>query len=180
MTNLLEETLAAATKDGPARLRNDAPDVILPEGAELRYAAVRMDDRGSLMEVLRNSDEPDTPIEQVYTVSVRPGLVKGWALHKLHDDRYFILSGDLLVVLYDVRPESKTCGQIFKLVLSGNRPAMLRIPANVWHADHNVGTSDVLMLNLPTMEYDLEDPDKFRLPIDTDLIPYSFGAASGW
>ena len=24
------------------------------------------------------------------------------------------------------------------------------------------------------------DPDKYRLPIDTSLIPYSFGTARGW
>ena len=33
---------------------------------------------------------------------------------------------------------------------------------------------------IPTRPYDHANPDKYRLPIDTPLIPYSFGDAKGW
>jgi dTDP-4-dehydrorhamnose 3,5-epimerase len=35
-------------------------------------------------------------------------------------------------------------------------------------------------VNFPTIPYDHADPDKYRLPIDTTLIPFSFGSAHGW
>jgi dTDP-4-dehydrorhamnose 3,5-epimerase len=56
----------------------------------------------------------------------------------------------------------------------------VNIPRFVWHADRNIGTSDVIVINFPTMQYDHAKPDKYRLPIDTDLIPHDFGPAKGW
>ena len=44
----------------------------------------------------------------------------------------------------------------------------------------NIGASDVVVIDFPTAPYNHEDPDKYRLPIDTPLIPYSFTAARGW
>jgi len=31
-----------------------------------------------------------------------------------------------------------------------------------------------MMVNMPTRQYNHENPDKYRLPLDTDLIPYDF------
>ena len=59
-------------------------------------------------------------------------------------------------------------------MLSAFRRQIVNVPRNVWHADHNIGSSDVLVVNLPTTAYDHANPDKYRLPIDTDLIPYKF------
>ena len=36
------------------------------------------------------------------------------------------------------------------------------------------------MVNYPTIQYDHSNPDKYRLPLDTDLIPFSFDGAKGW
>jgi dTDP-4-dehydrorhamnose 3,5-epimerase len=39
----------------------------------------------------------------------------------------------------------------------------------------------VLVVNLPTTEYDYAAPDKLRLPLDTDLIPHRFPPGTrGW
>jgi dTDP-4-dehydrorhamnose 3,5-epimerase len=56
----------------------------------------------------------------------------------------------------------------------------MNVPKFVWHADHNVGSEEAVIVNFPTIQYDHASPDKYRLPIDTPLIPYSFGAAHGW
>ena len=58
------------------------------------------------------------------------GFVKGWNLHKLHEDRYFVLHGTLELVLYDVRPESATCGKLSR-IWSRNRDGTAR-PALSW------------------------------------------------
>jgi hypothetical protein len=38
----------------------------------------------------------------------------------------------------------------------------------------NVGTSEAFFINLPTRPYDYADPDKYRIPVDSGKIPYSF------
>jgi dTDP-4-dehydrorhamnose 3,5-epimerase len=57
---------------------------------------------------------------------------------------------------------------------------LVNIPRNVWHADHNIGSKDLLVVNFPTLVYDHANPNKLRLPIDSDLIPYEFGSAKGY
>jgi dTDP-4-dehydrorhamnose 3,5-epimerase len=112
--------------------------------------------------------------------TIRPGYVKGWGLHKTHEDRYFILQGDMELVLYDPRPGSSTHGDICKITMSETNRRLVNIPKFVWHAEQNIGDGDVVVIDLPTEPYNHESPDKYRLPIDTPLIPHSFGNARGW
>ena len=119
------------------------------------------------------------PLLFSYCFTIRPGYVKGWNLHERHEDRYALLQGELELVLYDPRPESKTYGEVCKIVLSEHDRKLVNIPRNVWHADHNIGSKDVLVVNFPTLPYDHAKPDKLRLPIDSDLIPYKFDDAKG-
>jgi dTDP-4-dehydrorhamnose 3,5-epimerase len=122
----------------------------------------------------------EEPLVFAYTFSIRPGFVKGWNLHKEHEDRYTLLQGEMELVLYDPRPDSPTCGDVCRVLLSEHNRSLVNIPRNVWHADYNIGTKDVVAVNFPTTPYDHANPDKYRLPIGTDLIPYSFGDAKGW
>lgn len=176
MTNsLLEQTLAASVKDGETVTPDGQPVAPGIAGVKRRASTPIVDERGSLFEVYNASwDFSDAPVDQVYAVTIRPNIVNGWALHMHHDDRYFILSGDMQVVLYDVRPDSPSYGQIVRLTLSDRRRELVCIPKMVWHADVNVGSDDVLLLNMPTQRYNYTDPDKYRLPLDTPLIPFSF------
>ena len=44
----------------------------------------------------------------------------------------------------------------------------------------NIGQTEAVFINLPTRAYNHEDPDKYRLPLKNDLIPFSFDDAPGW
>ncbi|RDL46737.1 hypothetical protein BLJAPNOD_06933 [Ensifer sp. M14] len=179
--DLLQQTLATAVQD--QRTVDEQRQSIAPllDGMSFYNSIRHDDDRGSVTEIYdpRWGWHPD-PLVFSYIFTIRPGMVKGWGLHKEHEDRYFVLSGELELVLYDPRPDSGTCGKICRVYLSGSRPRLINVPKYVWHADHNIGTSDVVVINFPTIQYDHTSPDKYRLPIDTDLIPYSFGSAKGW
>lgn len=168
-------------RDQPTVTPDGQPLIALPPGVNFHSSRTIIDDRGSVCELYdpRWNWHPD-PLVFAYMFTLRPGMVKGWGLHKLHDDRYFIISGEMEVVLYDERPDSPTRNTITKIALSEFDRRLMSIPAGVWHADVNIGSKDVLVVNFPTTAYDHENPDKYRLPIDTDRIPYSFGAAKGW
>jgi len=55
---------------------------------------------------------------------------------------------------------------------------LLVIPRGVWHAERNIGASDVVVVNFPTIPYDHASPDKYRLPLDTKELPVDLGP--GW
>jgi dTDP-4-dehydrorhamnose 3,5-epimerase len=177
----LELTLEAAEQDRCTTDEAREQIVPLPFGASFHESVRHNDDRGSVTELYdpRWDWHPD-PLVFCYMFTIRPQMAKGWGLHKLHEDRYFVIDGELEVVLYDVRPDSPTCGCISKVYLSAARPRLLNIPRNVWHADRNIGMSDVKVINFPTIQYDHSNPDKYRLPLDTELIPHKFGDTKGW
>lgn len=180
--SLLRQTFAAAISD-PATVETDGTPIHLyADGTREHQSRTHIDNRGSVTELFdtRWGWHPD-PINFVYTYTIRPGCAKGWGLHKLHEDRYFLLDGRMEIICYDVRPDSPTCGQISKIIFSPEDPRIISIPAYVWHANINIGNTDVRVINFPTMPYDHEKPDKLRLPIDTPAIPYKMPTGiTGW
>ena len=63
-------------------------------------------------------------------------------------------------------------------MLSVLQRKLLVIPRGVWHAERNIGAVDVQVVNFPTIPYDHTNPDKYRLPLDTDELPVQLGP--GW
>jgi dTDP-4-dehydrorhamnose 3,5-epimerase len=84
----------------------------------------------------------------------------------------FVYGGVLKVVLYDARSDSPTHGQLNIFHFGTHDRALLSIPAGVWHAVKNVGAQDASFVNLPSRPYEHDDPDKYRLPLDNDVIPH--------
>jgi dTDP-4-dehydrorhamnose 3,5-epimerase len=115
-----------------------------------------------------------------YCFTIRPGYVKGWNLHERHEDRYALVQGELELVLYDPRPDSKTYGEICKIVVSEYDRKLVNIPRKRLARRPQHRQQDLLVVNFPTLVYDHANPDKLRLPIDSDLIPYEFGSAKGY
>jgi dTDP-4-dehydrorhamnose 3,5-epimerase len=153
----------------------------LPDGVSLYDCKLHIDDRGSLCEMF-NPDWGwnDKPMTYSYYFTVRPGKVKGWGVHYEHEDRYFILVGDVELVLYDDREDSPTYKSVFKIYLSEQDRKAINIPPRVYHATHNIGLKEAILINFPTKLYDRENPEKYRLPYNTDRIPYSFDTPRGW
>lgn len=173
--DLLETMLAVAVKDTPTTKADGTLDLRLPHGCKIHRRPVHVDDRGELQEIYGAAwDIDDIPVTHLYMTTLRPGVVKGWSLHKLHQDRYFLISGTMQVVMFDPRPDSPTLGEVFKITLSERDRFVLTVPEFVWHADYNCDSKEALFINLPTVGFDRKNPDKYRLPIDSPLIPYRF------
>jgi dTDP-4-dehydrorhamnose 3,5-epimerase len=154
----------------------------LPAGMIVRDLTTHTDGRGTVCELYdpRWGVHPD-PLVFSYVFTIRPGAAKGWGVHRRHDDRYAFLQGELELVLYDGRTDVETSGLEARLFLSGFQRKLVTIPTGVWHAERNVGQTDVVVVNFPTIQYDHTSPDKFRLPLDTDELPVKLGPEwRGW
>lgn len=177
----MENGSLSALQDDPTVTAAGEERQRLPEGVTIRDLVLHVDDRGTVCELL----DPrwgwsDDPIVFSYVFTLRPGKVKGWGMHMLHEDRYAVIAGDMEVVMYDERENAPTRGLVASVVLSGQRRRLMNIPAGVWHCNHNIGTTDVVTVNFPTQPYDHDQPDKYRLPLDTDRIPYKWPDQRGW
>lgn len=148
-------------------------------GVVMRKAVTISDSRGTVCEIYDERwNVSDKPIVFVYQVSIRPKQIKGWVVHRTYDDRSFVSQGTIKFVLYDDRPDSPTYQRLNVLYLSEYERGYISIPAGVFHALENVGDTDAMFINMPTKGYNHANPDKYRLPLENDLIPYSFAEAA--
>lgn len=168
------KTVQSVTREGASV----APMI---DGVLIRPCVTHQDDRGTLMEIYSQAWKFDNvPLVHTYLVTVRPGKVKGWAVHHDQIDRYCFVSGTLKLVLFDDRRTSATRGMINELHFSEVNRSLVSVPPHVYHAVENIGVTDAVMYNLPSEPYDYASPDKYQLPLENDLIPYTFAATRGY
>ena len=82
------------------------------QGVQVKTLKVLADERGWLMEMLRNDDDLFQGFGQVYLTAAYPGVVKGWHYHKLQVDHFVCVKGMMKVVLFDPREDSPTKGEV--------------------------------------------------------------------
>lgn len=151
------------------------------DGVMVKKLKVIPDERGRLMECLRNDDELFIRFGQFYMTTTLPGVVKGWHLHEAQFDNVVCVKGMIKLVLYDGRdgdggrPSSSTAGQLDEFFLGEHNPLLVRIPAGVWHGWKCTSLDEAYIVNAPTEVYRYDQPDQHELPHDTPEIPYDWG-----
>ena len=116
----------------------------------------------------------DGDVDQVFQSVMNPGSISAWHVHRFTTDRLFVSHGVLQIVLYDERQSSPTHGRINEFRFGAVRPALVIVPPGVFHGVRNISHEPAVLLNLVNRAYQYEDPDHWRLPTDTDKIPYRF------
>lgn len=103
-------------------------------------------------------------IKQVNYSTMAPGAIKGFHLHFLQTDYWFVPPGNkMYTILHDCREGYEPITETFLL---GTESVILAIPPGVAHGVKNVGTSESTIIYGVTQEFNFEDPDEHRLPWD--------------
>lgn len=149
------------------------------EGVKIKKLKVIPDARGRLMEILRADDDFFVKFGQVYMTSAYPGVVKGWHYHKKQVDNFAVVKGMMKVVLYDIRKNSPTHGEVNEFFMGEHNPMLLSVPKEVVHGFKCIGKTESIVINCPSEAYNYEEPDEFRIdPHDND-IPYDWADKDG-
>jgi len=149
------------------------------EGVRTKRLKVIADERGFLMEMMRDDDEFFQKFGQVYLSVVYPGVVKGWHYHRRQTDHFVIVKGMAKVVLYDTREGSKTKGEINEFFLGDQNPLLLVIPPLVLHGMKGLGAEPAYLVNTPSDHYVHAEPHEFRIPPHSPDIPYAWDRKDG-
>lgn len=130
--------------------------------------------RGHLMETLR-ADDPHYPgFGQAYVTMTHVGVIKAWYRHRQQVDQIALIQGSVLLVLFDSRQESPTCGTVMELRISDDAPKMVQIPPGVWHGFRAMGQEQLFLLHLNSVPYNFANTDEERLADDDPAIPYQW------
>ena len=135
------------------------------------------DDRGMVMHMLRRDSKNFSKFGEIYFSTVYPDKVKGWHLHQKMTLNYAVVSGKIKLVLYDVRPNSKTRGQIQEFFLSENNYNLVSVPPLIWNGFKGIGDSTAIVANCADLPYD-DTEIEHKSPSDS-TIPYDWNKSLG-
>jgi dTDP-4-dehydrorhamnose 3,5-epimerase len=172
----IHEVTGGGRKDAAHMSRDWVVDRRLIHGVKVREVRSVITANGITTELYR----PDWGIvegkvQQAIHVALRGNAISAWHQHRCRWDYIFAIGGHLRIVLHDPRGDSPTRGQTDVFHLSPARPQLLAVPPWVWHGVQNLSNDASSFVNLFDEPYDYDDPDEWRLPPDTEEIPYKFG-----
>jgi dTDP-4-dehydrorhamnose 3,5-epimerase len=176
----VEAAAQAAVRDEPTVDAASNELGLAIEGVQVQRLTIHADPRGLLTPVMDvRSSFWDEPIVYAYRFTILPARIKGWGMHDLQTDRYFVVSGSVRVVLFDGRDDSPTSGSFVQVYFTDRTPGLVKIPPGVWHADQNWGETEAHVINFPTRAYDADNPDKYRIDPHGDAIPFDWSIRDG-
>jgi dTDP-4-dehydrorhamnose 3,5-epimerase len=148
------------------------------EGVQVKPLKVVPDERGWLMEVLREDDELFGRFGQVYVSATYPGVVKAWHFHARQTDNFACIAGMIKLVLVDTRQGSPTRDTINEFFLGVHNPVLVQVPKLVYHGWKCISVEPSLVINVPDEPYDRKNPDEQRIaPHGT--LPYDWARKDG-
>ena len=135
------------------------------------------DDRGKVMHMLRNDSANFVKFGEIYFSTVHPNKIKGWHIHKKMTLNYAVVQGEIKLVLYDARPNSKTKGEIQEFFLSQSNYKLISVPPLVWNGFKGIGKQTAIVANCADLPY--EDSEIERKSAFDKTIPYDWNKNIG-
>jgi dTDP-4-dehydrorhamnose 3,5-epimerase len=119
------------------------------------------DERGFFAELLRQDWKELLGNEWVVQANLSfsyPGIIRAWHRHLRGQTDYFIvLQGAMKICAYD-----QTIGQLDEIIVSEDKPEVVKMPGHYWHGTKTIGNGPSLTLYFTTRLYDYENPDEER------------------
>ncbi|MBN2167836.1 MAG: dTDP-4-dehydrorhamnose 3,5-epimerase family protein [Actinobacteria bacterium] len=132
------------------------------------------DERGYLLEVLRDDDNLIDHFGQTTYTMTYPGVIKAFHWHNLQYDLWFMCRGEAMVVLHDLREDSPTYRKT-QVIFAGERePVLIIIPPRVAHGYKVLGNEPAALLYHTTKSYNPESPDEERIQFDDPGIGFNW------
>ena len=147
------------------------------DGVEMIPLLRIQDERGFVMRMLRADDPHFTRFGEIYFSVIYPGIIKGWHLHSRMTINYAVVQGNIKLVLYDQRQDSKTYRELQEIVFGQINYQLVRVPPGVVNGFTAVGGDGAVVANCADIPH---DPTEItRIDPFTASIPYDWKVRHG-
>lgn len=136
-----------------------------------------VDERGKIMHMLKRTDPHFIDFGEIYFSCAWPGTVKAWHIHQTMTVNNAVISGHAKLVLYDIRPDSPTKGELQEIFLGESNYVLVQIPPGIANGYKAYGDKVVVLANCATEPHD--PAEMLRLPPDDPSIPYDWALRHG-
>jgi len=131
-----------------------------------------VDERGSVMHMLRSDAPHFSDFGEIYFSTVHPGAIKAWHVHHKMVLNYAVPQGRIKFVLFDDRPGSSTHGELQELFIGEDNYCLVTVPPLVWNGFKGIGTETAIVANCASIPHDPNEIDR-KDPFDPS-IPYDW------
>lgn len=136
-----------------------------------------LDERGKIMHMLRNNDPEFSQFGEIYFSVIYPNAIKAWHVHKTMTLNYVVVHGNIKLVLYDLRENSKTKGNLQEIFLGESSYNLVTIPPGIANGFKAVGNLMAIVANCATEPHTTGEIS--RIDPYSDIIPYSWEIKNG-
>jgi dTDP-4-dehydrorhamnose 3,5-epimerase len=136
-----------------------------------------VDERGKIMHMLKATDEHFIAFGEVYFSCAWPGAVKAWHIHQRMTINNAVISGRAKLVLYDMRPDSPTNGELQEVFFGEDNYVLVQVPPGIANGYKAYGDKMVILANAATEPHDPEEMIRID-PFDNE-IPYDWALRQG-
>lgn len=147
------------------------------EGVMITSLRRIVDERGSVMHMLRSDSPVFQQFGEIYFSTVHPGAVKAWHVHSRMVLNYAVPHGRIKFVLHDERPGSPTLGQTDEIFMGVDNYVLVTVPPMVWNGFKGVGDVTAIVANCASIPHDPDEISR-RDPFDP-TIGYDWGVKHG-
>ena len=142
------------------------------EGVVIKKLKKIPDERGKVMHMLKRTDLEFNRFGEIYFSTVYPKVVKGWHIHTKMELNYAVVVGNVKLVLYDDRENSKTRGIVMEMVVGEKNYVLVKVPKMVWNGFMGLGVKEAVVANCASLPHDPKEI--LRLDFKSEKIPYDW------
>lgn len=147
------------------------------EGVNIVPLRQIVDERGKIMHMLKATDPHFIRFGEIYFSCAWPGTVKAWHIHKTMTVNNAVISGRAKLVLYDLREDSATKGELQEIFLGEDNYVLVQIPPGIANGYKAYGDKLVILANCATEPHDPNEMARMD-PLTPD-IPYEWSLRHG-
>ena len=142
------------------------------EGVIIEPLKQIVDDRGKVMHMLRADSPSFSKFGEIYFSQVNTGVVKAWKKHKIMTQHFAVPVGEIVLVIFDDRANSKTRGVVQKINTGEDNYCLVRIPPMVWYGFKGISKTPALIANCSDIPHD--PSETIKADIADKKIPFSW------
>jgi dTDP-4-dehydrorhamnose 3,5-epimerase len=129
------------------------------------------------MHMLKNTDPHFKQFGEIYFSVINPGVIKAWHLHSQMTINYAVVEGNIKLVMFDQRQDSKTKGQLQEICFGQINYQLVRVPPGVVNGFTATGGARAIVANCADIPH---DPNEItRIDPFTPAIPYDWSLKHG-
>jgi dTDP-4-dehydrorhamnose 3,5-epimerase len=136
-----------------------------------------VDERGKIMHMMKATDPHFIKFGEIYFSCAWPGTIKAWHVHKSMTINNAVMSGRAKLVMYDLRKDSPTKGELQEVFFGEDNYVLVQMPPGIANGYKAYGDKMVILANCATEPH---DPNEIvRIDPFTKEIPYDWGLKNG-